>query len=140
MCCLSCKPCLTKRAAGFSYELGTAGQSFSYKKDEKLAVWTIPKMNGASAVYCRLKLTTSEADQRNVKKDMGPISMEFEVPMYVCSGLNIRFLRVTERGRNYVPFRWVRYITHRYGWAPWLFDAPCLSLLSAWFSRGCLRW
>jgi hypothetical protein len=39
-------------------------------------------------------------------------SIDFEVPMYVCSGLNIRFLNVTERGRNYVPFRWVRYITH----------------------------
>ena len=32
--------------------------------------------------------------------------------MYTCSGLAIRFLRVFERGRNYVPFRWVRYITH----------------------------
>ena len=42
-------------------------------------------------------------------------SMEFEVPMYVCSGLTIKYLRVFERGRDYVPFRWVRYITHRYG-------------------------
>lgn len=103
---------MPKGTTSCGYELGTSGQSFSYKKEEKLAVWTIPKMRGASAVYCRLKLTTSENDQRNVKKDLGPISMEFEVPMYVCSGLNIRFLRVTERGRNYVPFRWVRYITH----------------------------
>jgi AP-4 complex subunit mu-1 len=31
--------------------------------------------------------------------------------MYVCSGINIRFLRVTERGKRYTPFRWVRYIT-----------------------------
>ena len=35
--------------------------------------------------------------------------------MFVCSGVNIRFLTVTERGRKYTPFRWVRYITHRCG-------------------------
>lgn len=57
---------------------------------------------------------TSEEDKKNVSVEVGPVSLDFEVPMYVCSGLAIRFLRVLERGRNYVPFRWVRYITHRY--------------------------
>jgi len=55
---------------------------------------------------------TNEEDSRAVQADMGPISLNFEVPMYVCSGLAIRFLRVVELGRNYSPFRWVRYITH----------------------------
>ena len=64
---------LPKGTTSCGYELGTTGQSFVYKKEEKMAVWTIPKMRGAGAVYCRLKLTTSEADQRSVNKDMGPI-------------------------------------------------------------------
>ena len=40
-------------------------------------------------------------------------SLEFEIPMYICSGLQIRYLRVQDRDKAYSPFRWVRYITHR---------------------------
>ena len=54
----------------------------------------------------------SEGEKRTVEGEVGPISLDFEVPEYVCSGLSIRSLRVTERGKNFVPFRWVRYITH----------------------------
>ena len=53
-----------------------------------------------------------EEHVRAVHRDLGQIALEFEIPMFACSGLNIRFLRVYERGRNYTPFRWVRYITH----------------------------
>lgn len=55
----------------------------------------------------------TEEDAKVAAMDVGPISLDFEVPMYVCSGLNIRFLRCLDRGRQYSPFRWVRYITHR---------------------------
>lgn len=51
---------------------------------------------------------------RMVKKELNQISLDFEIPMFICSGMNIRFLRVFEQGRaSYTPFRWVRYITHR---------------------------
>lgn len=40
-------------------------------------------------------------------------SLEFEIPMHICSGLQIRYVRVQEREKAYSPFRWVRYITHR---------------------------
>ena len=40
-------------------------------------------------------------------------SMEFEMPMYICSGMQIRFLRIVDRSRPAAsPYRWVRYITH----------------------------
>jgi len=42
---------------------------------------------------------------------MGPIAMNFEVPMFNASGLNIRFLKITERSKSYNPHRWVRYVT-----------------------------
>ena len=60
-----------------------------------------------------LQLTLSEMS-RAVKKELNQISLDFEIPMFICSGLNIRFLRVFEQGKaSYTPFRWVRYITHR---------------------------
>ncbi len=68
----------------------------------------------AMSVYLSFQLTLSEVS-RTAKKELNQISLDFELPMFICSGMNIRFLRVFEQGRaSYTPFRWVRYITHRY--------------------------
>ena len=51
---------------------------------------------------------------KTAKKEINSVSLDFEIPMYICSGMCIRFLRVFERGKtSYTPYRWVRYITHR---------------------------
>lgn len=39
-----------------------------------------------------------------------PISLEFQVPMYAASGLQVRNLKVFERS-NYTTSKWVRYVT-----------------------------
>lgn len=103
---------LSKAVTSCAYELGAPAQTVTYSKDEKVATWKLTKANGGLSYYCRLKIMSAEEDSRAVQAEMGPILINFEVPMYVCSGLAIRFLRVVERGRNYSPFRWVRYITH----------------------------
>lgn len=65
------------------------------------------------SVDCCQQLTLSEVT-RTSKKELNQVSLDFEIPMFICSGMNIRFLRVFEQGKaSYSPFRWVRYITHR---------------------------
>jgi len=103
---------LSKAVSSCASELGAPGQTVDYNKADKIATWKLTKANGGLSYYCRLKLMASGDNVKDVQADVGPVSLNFEVPMYVCSGLNIRFLRVIERGRNYSPFRWVRYITH----------------------------
>ena len=61
-----------------------------------------------------VQVMVGEEEVRLAQAEVGPISLDFEVPMYVCSGMAIRFLRCLDRGRQYSPFRWVRYITHRF--------------------------
>lgn len=39
-----------------------------------------------------------------------PITMQFKVPMFMSSGLHVRFLRVVEAAK-YTTVKWVRYIT-----------------------------
>jgi AP-2 complex subunit mu-1 len=39
-----------------------------------------------------------------------PISMDFEVPMYTSSGLQIRFMKIVEKS-GYHAVKWVRYLT-----------------------------
>lgn len=103
---------LPKVTTACAYELLTPGQQAEFRKDEKVFLWRIPKLMGTVTSFLQLKIMTADADKRLVANELGNISVEFEAPMHVCSGLAIRFLRVTERGRSYVPFRWVRYITH----------------------------
>lgn len=43
--------------------------------------------------------------------ELGPIVINFEVSGYLCSNLQIRYIRVFDHERSYVPFKWVRYIT-----------------------------
>jgi AP-2 complex subunit mu-1 len=39
-----------------------------------------------------------------------PVSLDFQIPMYSCSGVQVRFLKVYEKS-NYQTNRWVRYLT-----------------------------
>lgn len=43
--------------------------------------------------------------------EIGPIILDFEISGYVCSNLQIQFLRVFDRELSYAPMKWVRYIT-----------------------------
>eukprot|EP00729_Bicosta_minor_P003907 gene3907-22990_t len=103
---------LPKFTTSCAYELGASGQTLKYDKDDKVATWDLTKVSGGLSYYCKLKLMIPEDQARNVSSEVGAVSLDFEVPMYSTSGMNIRYLRVTERGKNFVPFRWVRYITH----------------------------
>ena len=42
---------------------------------------------------------------------LGPAALSFEICGHVCSGLQIRFLRVIDKDKSYTPIRWIRYIT-----------------------------
>ena len=48
----------------------------------------------------------------NVRKEMGPISLSFEIPMYNISQLQVQHLKIVERNKAYNPHRWVRCLTH----------------------------
>ena len=47
----------------------------------------------------------------NPRKEIGPVSMSFEIPMYNVSNLQVRYLRISEQHKSYNPYRWVRYVT-----------------------------
>jgi len=43
---------------------------------------------------------------------IGCFSLNFEIANYNCSGIQIKYLKVSERGRPINPNRWIRYITY----------------------------
>eukprot|EP01064_Diplonema_japonicum_P026102 TRINITY_DN37514_c0_g1_i1.p1 TRINITY_DN37514_c0_g1~~TRINITY_DN37514_c0_g1_i1.p1 ORF type:complete len:464 (+),score=113.73 TRINITY_DN37514_c0_g1_i1:37-1392(+) len=90
---------------------GAQNQSYEYKQSEKVVVWLIKKFNGSTEQVCKAKISFGQPTTASIRREIGPISMSFEIPMYIVSGLNIRFLRIEERSKSYNPSRWVRNIT-----------------------------
>eukprot|EP00658_Telonema_sp_P-2_P004165 TRINITY_DN11564_c0_g1_i10.p1 TRINITY_DN11564_c0_g1~~TRINITY_DN11564_c0_g1_i10.p1 ORF type:complete len:441 (+),score=95.23 TRINITY_DN11564_c0_g1_i10:175-1497(+) len=93
---------------------GVTGQQTDYSQSTKLLTWTIKRFEGGQEQFLRAHMSlppqAMQAPERT-RKEMGPITMNFEVPMFNASGLNIRFLKITERSKSYNPHRWVRYVT-----------------------------
>jgi len=91
--------------------IGVMGQSNEYDEKERKVIWRIKKFPGGAEYTLRIKVTLKSAHTAAVRKEIGPISMQFEVPMYNPSGLQVRYLRILEGSKSYNPFRWVRYVT-----------------------------
>jgi AP-4 complex subunit mu-1 len=97
-------------AAAGEIETGAVGQTVSYDNKTQRLTWSIKKFQGESEITLRTKISLSAAHTAAVRKEIGPISMGFEVPMFNPSGLQVRYLRVVADA-EYNPYRWVRYIT-----------------------------
>lgn len=57
-----------------------------------------------------MRLSLQTPSPSSGRAEIGPVSMEFEIPMWNPSSMNIRFLRIIERSESYNPQRWVRVI------------------------------
>eukprot|EP00928_Gymnodinium_smaydae_P028639 TRINITY_DN21792_c0_g4_i1.p1 TRINITY_DN21792_c0_g4~~TRINITY_DN21792_c0_g4_i1.p1 ORF type:complete len:442 (-),score=105.82 TRINITY_DN21792_c0_g4_i1:157-1482(-) len=104
---------LPKSTASVSNELGAgvSGQSAEYLASEHRLVWTIKKFQGGSEAQIRSRVTIASGASQNAKKEVGPVSLNFEIPMHNVSNLQVRYLRIAERHKSYNPCRWVRYVT-----------------------------
>merc|ERR1712146_502273 len=102
-----------KSSSGCSVELGpnAKGQTSEFDDSTKTVTWMIRKFVGGTAQHISCKFVTSGANEQ-VRKEMGPISMSFEIPMYNVSQLQVQHLKIVERNKAYNPHRWVRCLTH----------------------------
>lgn len=87
------------------------GCSAEFNNTEKKILWTIRKLTGGSELSLRVKITLDQPVSAAHKREIGPIAMSFEIPMYNVSKLQVRYLRISETHKSYNPCRWVRYIT-----------------------------
>lgn len=103
---------IPRATVGCVFELPQIGGStVDYNVNDKQIVWTIRKFSGATEFNLRSKLTFDSAVTPLLKKEIGPVAMTFEIPMYNVSNLQVRYLRISDSGKSYNPFRWVRYVT-----------------------------
>lgn len=90
---------------------GSSGQTAEYSQNENRILWNIKKFVGNREMCLRCRITLTQESSMPLAKDIGPIGMNFEIPMYNVSNLQVRFLRVSDRQKALNPFRWVRYVT-----------------------------
>lgn len=90
---------------------GANGVNAEYISQEKKLVWTLKKFPGCTEQTMRAKVTLSGPCTSQIRREIGPINMNFEIPMYNVSSLQVRYLRIAENMPGYTPYRWVRYVT-----------------------------
>uniref|UniRef100_A0A3B4B9L6 MHD domain-containing protein n=1 Tax=Periophthalmus magnuspinnatus TaxID=409849 RepID=A0A3B4B9L6_9GOBI len=93
-----------------SQELSSPDQSAELKPQSRVVVWSIPKVNGGTQLSALFKVDVPGLCSSSLL-EVAPVGLSFEVPKWTCSGLQVRFLRLSP---VYSPAgeRWVRYITH----------------------------
>ncbi|CAK9234259.1 unnamed protein product [Sphagnum jensenii] len=101
----------TTTRVSFDLETGAVGQTTDFKEANKVLEWCCRKIVGGSEHTLRAKLTLSQERTVNIKKEAGPISMTFTIPMYNASRLQVKFLQLVKKSKSYNPHRWVRYVT-----------------------------
>ncbi|KAN0036477.1 hypothetical protein ACTFIV_001772 [Dictyostelium citrinum] len=111
-----------------SLDYGSQNQKVEYKQSTQagnLVFWSIKKLRGGMETILRIQIHVDGATSSNnqqqqqqqpqidvgstLRKEIGPIGLEFSIPQFSCSTLQIKFLKML--GSNISPIRWIRYIT-----------------------------
>mmetsp|Transcript_12957 Transcript_12957/g.19510 ORF Transcript_12957/g.19510 Transcript_12957/m.19510 type:complete len:439 (+) Transcript_12957:75-1391(+) len=98
-------------SVAFEMSVNIPGSSAEYIPGSKRVQWTIKKLVGGSELAMRVKLTLDQPANASHKREIGPVAMTFEIPMYNVSNLQVKYLRISETHKSYNPYRWVRYVT-----------------------------
>ncbi|XP_041034645.1 AP-4 complex subunit mu-1 isoform X1 [Carcharodon carcharias] len=99
-----------KGTTSLSQELSSPDQSAELDSSTRSVHWVIPRFHGGSQLSALFKLDVPGLSASSLL-ELGPVCMQFELPMSTCSGLQVRFLRVSSL-HSPLPHRWVRYVTH----------------------------
>ena len=91
----------------------------TYLPDKDAIVWTIKQFHGGREYLMRAhfglpSISASDVDPEAQKKGENswkkPISVNFEIPYFTVSGIQVRYLKIIEKS-GYQALPWVRYIT-----------------------------
>ncbi|XP_035291001.1 AP-4 complex subunit mu-1 isoform X3 [Anguilla anguilla] len=99
-----------KGSLSLSQELSSPDQTAELQASSKAVFWEIPRFPGGAQLSALFKLEVPGLSSASLM-EVGPVSLSFELPKHTCTGLQIRFLRLSPAQPG-PPQRWVRYVTH----------------------------
>lgn len=86
-------------------------QKVDYIQTDHIVIWKVPKLQGGSEVSLDTKITLGNNNPRECRKELGPVTMTFDLPNFNISKLQIKELKVNTVDKNYNAKRWVRIVT-----------------------------
>ncbi|XP_068780097.1 AP-4 complex subunit mu-1 isoform X2 [Struthio camelus] len=99
-----------KGVSSLAQELSSPEQTAELQPSTKSIRWDIPRCQGGSQLSALFKLEVPGLSSASLL-ELGPANMAFELPTHTCSGLHVRFVRLSGPPAG-PPHRWVRYVTH----------------------------
>jgi AP-4 complex subunit mu-1 len=87
------------------------GQKTDFIPNENACVWKIPKFQGGAENMLVVKITLNQNKTNECRKELGPVTMNFEIPTYNISKLQVKELKILTNEKNYNALRWVRCVT-----------------------------
>ena len=91
----------------FKPSIGTA----TYASEKDCIQWTIPQFPGHKdySLFANCSLPSLESSDRHNFARL-PVSVEFEIPYFTVSGIQVKYLKVHEKS-GYQAYPWVRYLS-----------------------------
>ncbi|EDR21967.1 AP-1 complex subunit mu-2, putative [Entamoeba dispar SAW760] len=90
----------------FRSSIGTC----SYEPQNDCALWFIKVFPGNREFMMRASFELPSIRDEETDKEKKPVRVNFEIPYYTVSGLQVRYLKVVEK-TGYQSYPWVRYMT-----------------------------
>ena len=87
------------------------GHKTDFVQNENCCYWRISKFQGGSDNNLVVKITLTSNKTSECRKELGPITLNFEIPTYNISKLQVKELKILTNEKNYNASRWVRCIT-----------------------------
>jgi len=81
-----------------------------YVPSKNAILWTIPKFEGGREFLLRAHFGLPSTSSEETEDHKRPIMVKFEIPYFTLSGIQVRYLRIVERG-GYKALPWVKYLT-----------------------------
>ncbi|EPX74412.1 AP-1 adaptor complex mu subunit Apm1 [Schizosaccharomyces octosporus yFS286] len=83
-----------------------------YAPEQAAMIWNIKKFSGGKECFMRAEMgLPSVQGEETTKRVKRPVQMSFAIPYFTTSGIQVRYLKITEPKLNYHAMPWVRYVT-----------------------------
>jgi AP-1 complex subunit mu len=82
----------------------------AYVPEKDVIVWSLKQFPGGREFLMRAHFGLPSIQNEDVAASRPPITVKFEIPYFTVSGIQVRYLKITERS-GYQALPWVRYIT-----------------------------
>jgi AP-1 complex subunit mu len=89
----------------------TQNGTVSYLPSKEAIQWSLKTFPGQTDIFLRFQFNVPTVRAENSDKSLKkPIEISFEIPSFTVSGINVRYLKITEKS-GYQAFPYVKYLT-----------------------------